>query len=71
MPYNFQIDTDFAHEYCSMAEKRGLHARTVEYEGFPIDTGSVVALSLLNPEINTSQHVSYLACMLIVQRQLF
>lgn len=50
MPYNFQIDTDFAHEYCSMAEKRGLHARTVEYEGFPIDTGSVVALSLLNPD---------------------
>ena len=50
MPYNFQIDTEFAHEYCSMAEKRGLHARTVEYEGFPIDTGSVVALSLLNPD---------------------
>jgi 2-aminophenol/2-amino-5-chlorophenol 1,6-dioxygenase alpha subunit len=50
MPYNFHIDTEFAHEYCSAAEKRGLHARTVEYEGFPIDTGSVVALSLLNPD---------------------
>ena len=50
MPYNFQIDSEFSHEYCSAAEKRGLHARTVEYEGFPIDTGSVVALSLLNPD---------------------
>ena len=50
MPYNFHIDSEFAHEYCSAAEKRGLHARTVEYEGFPIDTGSVVALSLLNPD---------------------
>ena len=29
MPYNFHIDTDFAYEYCSAAEKRGLHARTV------------------------------------------
>lgn len=50
MPYNFQIDSEFSHEYCSAAEKRGSHARTVEYEGFPIDTGSVVALSLLNPD---------------------
>jgi 2-aminophenol/2-amino-5-chlorophenol 1,6-dioxygenase alpha subunit len=32
------------------SEKRGLEARTVEYEGFPLDTGSVVALQLLNPD---------------------
>ena len=31
-------------------KREGLEARTVEYEGFPIDTGSVVALQLLNPE---------------------
>jgi 2-aminophenol/2-amino-5-chlorophenol 1,6-dioxygenase alpha subunit len=31
------------------AESRGLYARTVAYDGFPIDTGSVVALKLLNP----------------------
>jgi 2-aminophenol/2-amino-5-chlorophenol 1,6-dioxygenase alpha subunit len=32
------------------AKSRGLYARTVAYDGFPIDTGSVVALRLLNPE---------------------
>ncbi|HIE63101.1 MAG TPA: hypothetical protein EYG14_01135 [Candidatus Poseidoniales archaeon] len=50
MPYDFKIDVDFANGYASAAEKRGLHSRTVAYEGFPIDTGSVVALQLLNPD---------------------
>tara|TARA_Y100001970_G_scaffold41685_1_gene51733 strand:- start:8684 stop:9613 length:930 start_codon:yes stop_codon:yes gene_type:complete len=50
MPYEFKIDTEFAHAFKEANEKRGLESRTVEYEGFPIDTGSVVALSLLNPE---------------------
>ena len=49
MPYKFNIDTEFAHAYRDAAESRGLHSRTVAYDGFPIDTGSVVALSLLNP----------------------
>jgi 2-aminophenol/2-amino-5-chlorophenol 1,6-dioxygenase alpha subunit len=50
MPYKFRMDVDFANGYKEAAEKRGLHARTVAYHGFPIDTGSVVALSLLNPD---------------------
>ena len=50
MPYEFHMDTQFAHSMRENCEKRGLEARTVEYEGFPIDTGSVVALQLLNPE---------------------
>ncbi|MBT3654307.1 MAG: hypothetical protein HN534_05200 [Euryarchaeota archaeon] len=50
MPYDFKIDVDFANGYAQAAEKRGLHSRTVAYEGFPIDTGSVVALQLLNPD---------------------
>ena len=49
MHYDFRIDADFAHAWRDAAEKRGLSARTVAYEGFPIDVGSVVALSLLNP----------------------
>lgn len=50
IPYTFRIDAEFAHAYRDAAEARGLHARTVAYAGFPIDTGSVVALKLLNPD---------------------
>jgi len=49
IPYKFRIDTEFAHAYQEAATNRNLHARTVAYHGFPIDTGSVVALKLLNP----------------------
>ncbi|MFQ3344476.1 MAG: DODA-type extradiol aromatic ring-opening family dioxygenase [Candidatus Poseidoniales archaeon] len=50
MPYKFKIDSEFSNAYKEAAENRGLHSRTVAYEGFPIDTGSIVALSLLNPD---------------------
>jgi reactive intermediate/imine deaminase len=49
IPYRFRIDAEFAAAYESAARARGLHARTVAYRGFPIDTGSIVALQLLNP----------------------
>jgi len=50
MPYKFLIDTEFAETLSVCAKSRGLESRTVAYHGFPIDTGSVVALSLLNPD---------------------
>ena len=50
LPYKFKTDTEFAHTYKNKCEKRGLTARTIAYKGFPIDTGSIVALKLLNPE---------------------
>ncbi len=50
IPYKFRMDADYAKAYESAAKKRGLHARTVAYKGFPIDTGTVVALKLLNPD---------------------
>jgi 2-aminophenol/2-amino-5-chlorophenol 1,6-dioxygenase alpha subunit len=49
MAYRFRMDADFAEAYQEAATARGLHARTVAYKGFPIDTGTVVALQLLNP----------------------
>jgi len=52
MPYKFHIDTDFAEELSNSAKSRGLESRVVSYHGFPIDTGTVVALSLLNPDNN-------------------
>lgn len=50
MPYRFRMDVPFAHAYEAAAKARGLHARTVAYHGFPIDTGTIVALKLLNPD---------------------
>jgi enamine deaminase RidA (YjgF/YER057c/UK114 family)/aromatic ring-opening dioxygenase catalytic subunit (LigB family) len=49
IPYKFEIDVDLAEGICGAAHNRNLTARTVAYHGFPIDTGSVVALQLLNP----------------------
>ena len=50
MPYSFTMDADFAAACVEKAESRGLQARTVNYDAFPIDTGSITALSLLNPD---------------------
>src|SRR5262249_40877105 len=50
MPYRFRMAAEFGHAYEKAARARGLHARTVAYHGFPIDTGSVVALRLLDPD---------------------
>ncbi len=50
MPYTFRIDAEFAHAWDEANKRRGLMSRTIDYHGFPIDTGSVVALKLLNPD---------------------
>lgn len=50
MPYRFRMDAAFAEAWCAAARRRGLHARTVAYRGFPVDTGTIVALKLLNPD---------------------
>jgi len=50
IPYEFAIDSEFGELYCATAKKNGLTASAVNYHGFPIDTGTVVALKLLNPD---------------------
>lgn len=50
IPYNFSFDSEFAKVYQEACLARKLQARTIDYEGFPIDTGSVVALKLINPD---------------------
>ncbi len=50
MPYRLRMDAPYAHAYAAAARERGLSCRTVAYPGFPIDTGTVVALSLLDPQ---------------------
>lgn len=50
MSYKLRMDADYAAAYAAAARARGLSCRTVAWPGFPIDTGTVVALSLLNPD---------------------
>ncbi len=50
MDYSFRIDAEFAEAWNKANHSRGLQSRTVAYNGFPIDVGSVVALKLLNPD---------------------
>ena len=50
IPYKMKIDAEFAKLYVEKAKARGLHARTIAYKGFPIDTGSVVVSKLINPD---------------------
>ena len=48
--YSFNIDAEFAELWNAENKSRGLQSRCVNYRGFPIDVGSVVALTLLNPD---------------------
>ena len=48
--YSFNIDAEFAKLWNKENKSRGLQSRCVNYQGFPIDVGSVVALTLLNPD---------------------
>jgi 2-aminophenol/2-amino-5-chlorophenol 1,6-dioxygenase subunit alpha len=50
IPYEFTTDVEFAKAYNMANKKRGLKSRTTAYEGFPIDTGSVVCLKLIDPK---------------------
>lgn len=49
IPYTLRMDPQVAAAWQQAATARGLHARTVAYRGFPVDTGTIVALQLLNP----------------------
>lgn len=49
IPYELKMDQPFAEALNERCRERGLESRTVDYHGFPIDTGSVVVLKLLNP----------------------
>ncbi|HEY8133047.1 MAG TPA: Rid family hydrolase, partial [Thermoanaerobaculia bacterium] len=50
IPYEFRVDPEFGKLYCTLAREAGMQAATVNYHGFPIDPGTVVALKLLNPK---------------------
>lgn len=67
IPYEFRIDPEFGKLYCGMVKKQGMQAATVAYHGFPIDTGTVVALKLLNP--NNAVPASIVSCNIYAERE--
>ncbi|MDQ3279951.1 MAG: Rid family hydrolase, partial [Acidobacteriota bacterium] len=67
IPYEFRIDPEFGKLYCGIAKSRGMQAATVAYHGFPIDTGTVVALKLLNPD--NAIPASVVSCNIYAERE--
>jgi 2-aminophenol/2-amino-5-chlorophenol 1,6-dioxygenase alpha subunit len=47
--YKMKMDSELAHEVCRFGNERGLQMKSVDYHGFPIDTGTVVVNQLVNP----------------------
>jgi 2-aminophenol/2-amino-5-chlorophenol 1,6-dioxygenase alpha subunit len=66
IPYSFKVDPEFGKLYCKTAKDAGLQASTVNYHGFPVDTGTVVALRLLNP--NNAIPASIVSCNIYAER---
>jgi 2-aminophenol/2-amino-5-chlorophenol 1,6-dioxygenase alpha subunit len=67
IPYELRIDPDFGKLYCGIVKKQGMQAATVAYHGFPIDTGTVVALKLLNPD--NAIPASVVSCNIYAERE--
>ncbi|MGZ7039716.1 MAG: Rid family hydrolase [Thermoanaerobaculia bacterium] len=67
IPYEFRVDSEFGNRYCAVAKRYGLQASTVNYHGFPIDTGTVVALKLLNPD--NAIPASIVSCNIYAERE--
>jgi 2-aminophenol/2-amino-5-chlorophenol 1,6-dioxygenase alpha subunit len=66
IPYSFRIDPEFGKLYAATCKDLGMQAATVDYHGFPIDTGTVVALKLLNP--NNAVPASVVSCNIYAER---
>lgn len=47
LPYDIYSDTHIAQSCVTASPQHGVHARGVDYDGFPIDTGTIVACTLL------------------------
>ena len=66
IPYEFRIDPAFGELYARVCKDMGMQAATVDYHGFPIDPGTVIALKLLNP--NNAIPASVVSCNIYAER---
>jgi 2-aminophenol/2-amino-5-chlorophenol 1,6-dioxygenase alpha subunit len=67
IPYEFRIDPAFGELYSRLCREHGMQAATVNYRGFPMDTGTVVALKLLTP--NNAIPASVVSCNIYAERE--
>ncbi len=67
MHYSFKVDTEFSETYAECVKPLGHNTRVVNYEGFPIDTGTVVANKLLNPDNRLK--VSMVSCNMYAEKE--
>jgi 2-aminophenol/2-amino-5-chlorophenol 1,6-dioxygenase alpha subunit len=67
IPYEFRIDPEFGTLYARICKEHGMQTATVSYRGFPIDTGTVVALKLLTP--NNAIPASIVSCNIYAERE--
>ena len=49
-PFDLRVDADLGTRAAEIASSLGLATKTVNYEGFPLDTGTLVALRFLDPD---------------------
>lgn len=50
LSYDIPVDVDFTREWAEQTEADGFQARRTRYDGFPIDTGTIVGGNVLDPE---------------------
>jgi 2-aminophenol/2-amino-5-chlorophenol 1,6-dioxygenase alpha subunit len=67
IPYEFRVDPEFGKLYCAICKQNGMQAATVSYHGFPIDTGTVVALKLLDAD--NAVPASVVSCNIYAERE--
>ncbi|WCL53342.1 tRNA U-34 5-methylaminomethyl-2-thiouridine biosynthesis protein [Gimibacter soli] len=50
LPFRLRTDTTLAAECVARANAAGIKSKGVDYDGFPIDTGTIVATGFVDPE---------------------
>lgn len=65
--YEFKIDVELSGAYEEEVSKLGHYTRRVDYQGFPIDTGVVVAQKYLNPKNRLP--ASMISCNMYAEKQ--
>lgn len=50
LPFDLRIDTELAGACIAASAQIGVRSKGVDYDGFPIDTGTIVANGFLNPD---------------------
>lgn len=63
LPHDIRIDVELAEACVEATNAMGIHSKGVDYEAFPVDTGTVVASTLLNrgrdapPQVMTANNI--------------